>query len=390
MSPFLHKQHERFAYLRLLLSLATASLFVNVLVLIAPLLRKRRPSKDFLFFPYTHKDNSGTVTRFQEYFPFIDNDGYTYDIHYPSLMADYDALYYAPQPSRANEYNYLRKLFWQRFHWVTKAPNYKAVFFQRQLFPEYYNQRRALLERLLHALHDNVTVDFFDSDQARNEPFFRNVIRNANKVAVVNGFLFDYFSKQHPRVLYNDLSIDMSRYEPKTEFTIGQPVRLFWTGGIENARNLQLVMPVLEEINATIPLTLVMVCKTTAGFTQGFIEHHLWSLKTFNGLLAGSDIALYPALEDNVFSRGKVAYKALEYAAAKVPMVASPQGLSSRFVHEEDVLTAINALDWKENLLRVIRDETLRQRLGESAYKKLKQYHDVNVTYKNFLEVLKA
>lgn len=387
---FLHKQFERLAYLWLLLSLTTGWWIVNILILLVPLLRKRKPSRDFLFFPYAHKDNSGTMTRVQEYLPFLEKDGFTYDVHYPSSQQQYDALYHTKHKSRAKEYWYYHNLFWKRLGGILKASNYKAVFFQRALFPEYYNQRRAILEQLLRAYSKNITVDFFDADYARNEPFYLNVIKYCDKVSVVNQFLCDYFSKHHPKVLFNDLSIDVSRYAVKHDFSIHQPVRFFWTGGIGNASHLKLVMPVLEEVNKLQPLKLVMVCKTTAGFTQEFIEHHVWNLKTFNDLLSGSDIALYPASEDNAFSRGKVAYKSLEYAAAKVPMVASPQGLSSRFEHNVDVLIATNQLEWKENILKLMDDESLRQRLANSAYDKLKRYHDVNVTYKNFLEILNA
>jgi hypothetical protein len=203
--------------------------------------------------------------------------------------------------------------------------------------------------------------------------------------------LYDYFSKFHPKVLFNDLSVDPTTYLQKTDFTIHQPVRLFWTGSRINAQiNLSGIMSTLEELNAIRPLKLVMVCATRADFSQNFIEHYLWTPDIANKLLADVDIALYPAMEDNDYSRGKVAFKTLEYAVAKAPMVASSQGLSSHFKDGEDVLIANDLVKWKQQLLRLMDDEVLRKRLADSAYEKLLRYHTVQATYKNFLYFLNA
>ena len=373
----------------LLVSLAIGRGLAAVLMRFAPLLRKQNPAKDFLFFPYTHKDNIGTLARVQEFLPLLAADGFRCDVHYIATREHSNFLFAQPHNTRWHEYRYYRRIFWQRLRWVLRAPNYKAVFVQRGLFPDYYNQRRAVLERLLHALHPNVTVDYFDADYARNETLYADIVRQADKVAVVNDFLFDRYSTLHPRVFINDLSVSAKRYQVKDSFAIHQPVRLFWTGSASNAReNLTAILPMLAELNATKPLTLVMVSPTKEGFDWPFVEHHEWSEETFFDLMAGADIALYPAAADNVFSRGKVAYKTLEYAASRLPMVASPQGLSSRFKSEEDVLLATNPEEWKAQLTRMMQDETLRKRLAESAHDKFMRYHEIRANYRSLLKIL--
>jgi glycosyltransferase involved in cell wall biosynthesis len=386
---FLQNIHQKLTYLFLLLSLGIGRVCIEFLKIIAPLI-PGKPQKDFLFFPYTHKDNSGTISRFQEYFPFLDKDGYTYDIHYVCDMDHYNWIYYAPRKNNSREYMFFHQVFWSRLKWVLKAKNYRAVFFQRALFPDYYEQKSAMLEKLLHKLNNNVTVDYFDADYVRNDTYIMNIIKSCNKISVVNEDLFIYFSQFHSRILYNDLSIDIKRYKAKTDFSIHNPVRIYWTGSIGNAVNLQVILPVLEKINKTIPLVLVMICRTKAGFTQSFIEHHVWEEKTYIDYMIGSDLAIYPVLEDDEYSRGKVAYKALEYAVAKVPMVASEPGLSSRFEKGKDVLIANTKEEWESQLIKAIGDAALRKELAEGAYQKIIKYHDVKVTYKNFIEILKA
>ena len=391
MKSAVHKNAERIAYAWLRLSLALGWLVVKVAIAFAPFLKKRKPAKDFLFFPYTHKDNIGTRSRFREYFPLLTNDGYTFDVHYPSTRDEYMRLFHSDLPSRREEFEHSARLFWRRLKWILKAPDYKAVFYQRSLFPEFYDQRNALLEQLLRALHDNITVDFYDADYARNEPFYKNVIRRCDKITVVNKPLYDYFCQHHPRVLYNNLSVDATVHRVKDDFALHQPVRIFWTGSVTNAQaHLAPLMPVFETLNAAQPISLVLVSLNNAGLTQPFVEHHPYEGNTFNTLMRESDIAIYAAQHDDVFTRGKVAYKHLEYAATKVPMVASPFGLSEHFTPGEDVLVARNAGEWRSQLQLLINDASLRERMANSAYKKLLQHHDTKSTYENFLRFLMA
>lgn len=381
---------EKLSYLFLLSSLFIGKICVNVVKIFSWLIPNPTIKKDFLFFPYTHKDNSGTISRFQEYLPFLDRDNYTYEIHYISSMQHYDWVYHIPKKNKARENWFYHQMFWNRFFHVLSAKKFKAVFYQRSLFPDYYNQSSEVLEGLLRKIHNNITVDYFDADYVRNEKLIREVVSNCDKVSLVNNYLAEYFSKIHSKIFINDLSIQVDRYKQKLNYQNQIPIRIYWTGGVSNAVNLNLIIPVLEKLNQKYPLVLVMICRTNAGFKQSFIEQHPWQENSYVDYLINSDIAIYPALKDDEHSRGKVAYKALEYAAAKVPIVASPQGLTSRFIDDEDVLIANNENEWFLQLEKLITSESLRQKLASSAYEKLIKYHDVNNTYKNFLDILKA
>ena len=101
-----------------------------------------------------------------------------------------------------------------------------------------------------------------------------------------------------------------------------------------------------------------------------------------------SDIALYPAIENDEFNMGKVAYKSIEYGASALPIIASPYGLSTHFENEQDVLLAINPDEWEKQILRLIVDEDLRKKLGTNARIKTETFNSVNATYKNLISIL--
>lgn len=375
-------------YVFLLTSLLLGRIVVSTLThfsFLIPVPAKKK--KDFLLFPYAHKDNSGTISRFQIYLPLLEKDNYTYDIDYLYQEKYFNELFFKNN-TRTKQYLFYHTIFWRRLTKVISSRNYKAVFFHRSLFPEYYDQTFPYLERLLRKLNRNITIDFFDAEYARNKKLIDASVSYCDKVCVVNEHLYNYFSKIHPRVYYNNLAINTTPYVTKTNYKNRSPENIFWTGSIFNSQNLKRILPVLEELNNEIPLKLTMVCKTNGGFTNSFIEQKPWDEKTFYTLLADVDIAIYPAFEDTEFARGKVAFKVLDYVAAKIPVVASPLGLSQNFENEKDVLVANNEAEWKENIRRLIADENLRKTLAENAYKKLLEFHSVEATYKNFLKIL--
>lgn len=381
------KAFQRSIYLYLLLSIGVGKIICELLILLAPLLKKKK-QKDFLFLPYTHKDNSGTRSRIQEYLPLLDKDGFTYDVHYISDAAYYNWVYYQPKKTHVREYLFYQRMFWSRLWWCAKSSRYKTVFFQRALFPDFYDQKGNPLERLLRAYNNHIIVDYFDADYARNPKLIDGVVKHCDKVTVVNDYLKNYFEKKAKPVLLNDLSIDTSRYKQKKGHALHNPVRLFWTGSILNLVHLQELLPALRKVNALYPIKLVIVGRSKGSITDDFVEHHLWSDETFNDIITGCDIAVYPAFRADDYSQGKVAYKCLEYAVCKLPMVASPYGLSSRFENENDVLVALTQEDWIRSIIRLIEDQALRERLADNAFQKLMKYHDTKATYKNFVSIL--
>ncbi len=384
---FIGKQIERAAYLFLLISLAAGRAVATFFTWFSFLVPKFGKQKDFLFFPYAHHNNSGTISRYQIYLPLMEKDGYTYHIDYISQKDYYNQIFYK-ENSRTREYLFYHRLYWRRLFKTLLAKNFKSVFIHRAMFPEYYDQFFPYLERLMSKLNNNITIDYFDAEYARNKILVDRTVSYCNKVCVVNQHLYNYFSKIHPRVYFNNLAVDTKLYLPKDNYVLGSPVTVFWTGSINNTVHLKTIIPILEKINQEIPLKLRIVCKTNGGYTQPIIEHYQWTSQTFFKYLNEADLAIYPAMEDNEFNRGKVAYKALDYAAGKIPMVASPFGLSHNFENEKDVLLATNEAEWEVQLRRLIADESLRRTLAENAHKKLLEHHYVIPTYHQLLKIL--
>jgi glycosyltransferase involved in cell wall biosynthesis len=73
-------------------------------------------------------------------------------------------------------------------------------------------------------------------------------------------------------------------------------------------------------------------------------------------------------LEDTPWARGKCSYKALQYMAAGIPVVADDVGISASVIgHEAAGLISQSPAGWTEHLVALARDHVLRSRLGAAG-----------------------
>ncbi len=127
-------------------------------------------------------------------------------------------------------------------------------------------------------------------------------------------------------------SIDTACYE--TTFAgAAEPPTIAWIGSPENLIYLDMIRPALARLSKRHPsLKMRVICSEFPDWNDVHIERVPWSSATEAHSLAGAHIGVMP-LTDDAWSRGKCAFKLLQYMAAALPCVASPVGANTEAVH---------------------------------------------------------
>ena len=95
--------------------------------------------------------------------------------------------------------------------------------------------------------------------------------------------------------------------------------------------------------------------------------------------LGSIDIGIMP-LEDDDWSRGKCAFKLLQYMAAGVPTVSSPVGMNAEVIVDGvNGLLAETESEWSEKLLALAEDADLRKKLGASGRRTVEEEYSLGV-----------
>lgn len=276
--------------------------------------------------------------------------------------------------------------FYARLGMLAEARKHDLVLLQKKLLQPW-------LLRLLSHMNPNLIFDCDDAvmfhELERGEPlrgdFFQRFVltaATARGVIVGNNYLADFAHAARSGSLSQNENRDVlvlptaprvadipaKVYEKKDTVTVG------WIGTKGNLRQLHHIADALRGAYAEVPsLRFKVVCDINPEIHGLPVEFKLWSKNDEVADLHSFDIGVMP-LEDNLWTRGKGGYKLLQYLAAGVPAIASPVGINAEILrHGENGLLAKGAAEWREALVNLARDASLRERLGQAGRKTVEE-----------------
>ncbi|MGZ8474495.1 MAG: hypothetical protein ACXWWY_13490, partial [Candidatus Deferrimicrobiaceae bacterium] len=210
---------------------------------------------------------------------------------------------------------------------VTRAPFADIVFLQRNLLPI---RGFPLLEMLASKLAGKTVFDFDDAIFTHNrEPGRRykdipRILGFTDAVVCGNGYLAEYARgyNSNVTVIPTVPSLSTAGRGPRTE----GPVVIGWIGTAPNIPYLRTVEGALLQLTGRLPITFLTVSDEMLQMPTGIPHKHLlWSIERERRFFETIDIGIMP-LPDDEWTRGKCAFKALEYMSHGIPAVVSPVG----------------------------------------------------------------
>ncbi len=195
---------------------------------------------------------------------------------------------------------------------------------------------------------------------------FNRTVNNADWVIAGNAYLRQ--EVPHSRVSIVPTPIDMQRYRAKVYEDGEKLVTLGWIGSKSTLPYLVDLKEVLERIGRDfVNVQLKIVCDTFFDCQHLKVIKKTWNYEEEIEDLHSFDIGLMP-LSDDPWSRGKCAFKLLQYLAVGVPVVASPVGMNREIVHNhKNGFFARNEHEWFTWLKLLIHEPNLRKRLGQEG-----------------------
>ena len=142
------------------------------------------------------------------------------------------------------------------------------------------------------------------------------------------------------------------------------PLRVGWVGTAINLPYLVAIERQLAAAHARVPFELVVICSRPPEFSEfRAVRFVKWSEQTEYDEIARFDVGIMP-LADNEHSRGKCAYKALQYMRCGVPVIASDVGINREWIEQRGAGLAVKEDGWCEAIVAVLSDPGKRLQLG--------------------------
>lgn len=234
-------------------------------------------------------------------------------------------------------------------------------------------------------------------------------IRHADGLIVTTPHLREIYSRFNDTIHIVENSLDFKgdrRFVGWDHVSVRKHrgVRMGWIGGRSHFADLMMAAPILREVlerNPDASLTLVNSalkpsCEAT-GKRYPFdalkvsCPDRSVSINRYAPFAAsfGFDIGIAPLVDCN-FNRSKSNLRWLEYSALKIPTVASNVGhFAYTLKHGVDGYLASGDIGWMESLNALIRDTALRERMGATAYRRVKRDFNVSKNAAKYVRLLK-
>ena len=345
------------------------------------------------------EEGAGCRFRISQYLPSLRDAGF--DVTVSSFYTtDYFRLVY--QHGR-----YVQKaakfvgLAWRRFRELFALGQYDLVFLYREAIP----LGPPVLERLIAARGLPIVYDFDDaiflpavSEANRAIAFLKDpgrtktIIKHSTRVVVGNEYLASYARQHNAAVTVIPTAVDTDRFVPGESHTPDDGKLIVgWIGSPTTFAYLEGLADVLRTVAAEQPFRLrVSGAGRPVDFPGLDVEERRWSLADEVTLFNTCDVGVYP-LTDDEWSRGKCGFKAIQFMACGVPVVAAAVGVNKEIIEDGvNGFLAASPAEWRDKLGRLLRDGELRARFAAAGRKTIEERYSLRVTAPQLVEQLRG
>ncbi len=223
-----------------------------------------------------------------------------------------------------------------------------------------------------------------------------DIARAMDAVTAGNTYLAEYFGKYCKKVHIVPTAIDLERYilrpEPADEspekFVIG------WTGLASNFKYLDNIEPVLSRFIEEHDRAELMLIADRPW------EHKLlppekvrfvrWSVEEEVRVLHSMSVGIMP-LADDKWSRGKCAFKMLQYMGVGLPVIVSPVGMNRDVLEKGDVgFAASSPEQWYEALVSLYNEKSLGVELGLAGRRVVERFYNADIIAGELADIFKS
>lgn len=325
--------------------------------------------------PYPPRQAPNQRFRFEQYLNILEQNNITYDYH-PFWSEKVWKIFYEPGHFALKT----RGLFGgigRRLQLLTRLKTYDYVFVHRECMPIGPPIMEWLITRVF---KKKIIYDFDDAIWIRNYSSANRLARwlkfhkkvgaicgYAYKVVTGNHFLANYARQFNTHVEVIPTTIDTDRHHNRIKpVQNAKPLTIGWTGTHSTLIQIRQIEKQLEKLQKKIPFNLHVICNEDPGFLSLKYKYITWKEDSEIDDLLAFDIGVMP-LRNTDWERGKCGFKALQYMALGIPVVASAVGANNDIVTDEHdgLLVSPDQPDqWMVALTRLLNSTELRAKLG--------------------------
>lgn len=208
-----------------------------------------------------------------------------------------------------------------------------------------------------------------------------DIIRRSTAVIAGNRHLGSYARRHSSHVHVVPTCVDTTVWAPPAQPRRNDPVVIGWIGTPTTTTYLMGLQDVFAALAKDHSFVLRISGSSRPVVMPGVtIQNEPWTLSREIELFNTCDIGVYP-LPNDEWTLGKCGFKAIQFMACGVPVVASPVGVNTEII-EDGVsgLLANEESEWLRHLRALLADAEARRRIGAAGRTRIEAGYSLRAT----------
>lgn len=333
-------------------------------------------------------EGAGCRFRIAQYVPALEAAGFSVTIA-PFFDRSFFDLVYRPGRQLEKLGAFVRQSL-QRIRLLLARDRFDVYFVYREAYPfgpPWFES--ALIRSGRPVIYDFDDAVFLSNASEANR--FASALKYPRKIAALvarsslvlagNDYLADYARARNSAVRVLPTCVDTDVFVPRTKpRPSGDPLVVGWIGTPTTAAYVRAMAPVLGRLAGRYDFLLrVSGSGEPLEFNGVKTVNERWSLENEVALFNTCDVGVYP-LADDEWAKGKCGFKAIQFMACGVPVVAAAVGVNTQIIQDGvNGYLASSEDEWEAKLARLLADPGLRARMGAAGRKTIEERYSLAV-----------
>ncbi|MBK1718635.1 glycosyltransferase family 4 protein [Thiocystis violacea] len=270
---------------------------------------------------------------------------------------------------------------------IIRTHHYEITWLEREIQPGFLTFERMLKRPIAWDVDDAIWL---------KKPFGIKTAKALSQISTVtiagNNYLADYLAGLGANVVVVPTAIDTERFSPKKQAKDNDAFVIGWTGTSSNFSYLYAIEPALSAFIADRKNAYFHVISDAMPnfkrLPRDRIIFSKWSPTTESEKIKDFDVGIMPLLCDD-WSKGKCAFKMLQYMASGLPVIVSPVGMNVEVMSrmENNGFLARTLSEWVDALDYLYLNPDVRVRWGKVGRATAEHFYSSGVIAKKLAEI---
>lgn len=353
--------------------------------------------KILFLLPYPLQEAPSQRFRFEQYFTILEKAGH--QIQTQSFLSEQDwKLFFGPGQTLTKLLT-LIKGYTKRIYSVFIAAQFDFIFIHREVTPLGPPVSEWIIAKIL---KKKIIYDFDDAiwlTDRKNESALLRMLKWRSKVKLIcqwsykvscgNRYLQEFALQFNGSAFINPTTIDCENIHKPVSIDSkknSEKVVIGWTGSHSTLKYLEVIEQVLQKLEIEFDqVSYLVIADHPPTLNLQRLKFLPWKAQSEVDDLLNIDIGIMP-LPDDIWTKGKCGFKALQYMALEIPAVVSAVGVNTEIIaHSAEGFLCTTEEEWLTSLTKLITDPELRITLGKNGRRKVVEHYSVTSNSANFL-----